>query len=114
MELSVYSVHHKPGQHLEVIADRFDVFALALPLIWAIWHGLWVTLLILAATMGLAWFYSPAAPVIIMYAVGLIFAFESGAVRRLELRLKGWKDRGTVQAATPEGAEEAFLNGHGV
>ena len=111
MEMSVYTVHHKPGRDLEVISDGFDVFALIAPLLWAIWHGLWISLLALGTAMGLAWLYSPLAPMLVMYAVGFLFAFESGAVRRLELRLKGWHERGVVQAASPEGAEEQFLNG---
>ena len=114
MELSVYTVHHKAGRELEVISDGFDIFALIAPLIWAIWHGLWVMMIALAGTMALAWLYSPLAPMLVMYAVGFLFAFESGAIRRLELRIKGWREHGVVQAASPEGAEEQFLNGHAV
>ncbi|MGD1925806.1 MAG: hypothetical protein ACFB03_16695 [Paracoccaceae bacterium] len=111
METTVYTIHHKQGRDLEAVTDRFDIFALAVPLIWAIWHGLWLTLAALAAVMGLAWLFAPAAPVLVMYAVGFVFAFEGGAVRRMELWLWGWQERGVVQAATPEGAEEQFLNG---
>ena len=111
MELVLYTVHHKPGHDLEVVSDGFDIFALIAPLIWAVWHGVWVMLAALAGTMALAWLYSPFAPMLVMYAVAFLFAFESGAVRRLELRLKGWRERGVVQAASPEGAEEQFLNG---
>ena len=112
MEVAVYTVHHKPGRELEVISDGFDVFALIAPLIWAVWHGLWIMLAALAGAMAMAWMYSPIAPMLVMYAVGFLFAFESGAVRRLELRMKGWQERGVVQASSPEGAEEQFLNGH--
>ncbi len=111
MEVAVYTVHHKQGRELEVISDGFDIFALIAPLIWAVWHGLWIMMAATAAAMALAWVYSPIAPMLVMYAVGFLFAFESGAVRRLELRIKGWQMRGVVQAASPEGAEEQYLNG---
>lgn len=114
METALYTVHHKQGRELEVISDGFDIFALIAPLIWAIWHGLWIVLALLAGTMALTWLYSPIAPMLVMYAVGFVFAFESGAVRRFELRIKGWSERGVVQAASPEGAEEQFLNGNAV
>ncbi len=111
MEQSLYTVHYRRGRHLEVIADRFDLFALILPLIWIIWHGLWVTLLLLVGAMVLSWLYSPFAPMMVMYAIGFLFAFEGGAVRRFELRMRGWQMRGIVEAASPDGAEEQFLNG---
>lgn len=114
METTLYTVHHKSGQELEVISDGFDFFALVAPLIWAVWHGLWIVMTLLTFVMALSWFYSPLAPMLVMYAIGFVFAFESGAVRRFELALKGWRVRGVVQAASPEGAEEQFLNGHAV
>ena len=114
MEQNLYTVHYRKGRHVEVIADRFDLLALIIPLIWAIWHGLWITLGLLGGVMALAWLYSPFAPMAVMYAVGFLFAFEGGAVKRFELRMRGWRVRGTVEANSADGAEEQFLNGNAV
>ncbi len=111
MEQALYTVHHKKGRYVEVISDRFDLIALIVPLVWMIWHGVWVMLGLLVFVLVLAWMYSVYAPMAVMYAVGFLLAFEGGAVRRLEFRLRGWRQRGVVEAASADAAEEQFLNG---
>ena len=60
METRLYTVHHKGSGGIRVVADRFDGFALALPPLWAVWHGLWITLagqVLLVALAALAAFF---------------------------------------------------------
>lgn len=111
MELSVYTIHSRPGRDLKAIPDRFDWFALLLPVIWALWHRLWgvfcaIILILLAVALISPLGVSPA-----MYGIALILAFEGGEIRRLEHKFFGWREVGLVQAGSEEGAEELYLNG---
>ncbi|HUF86020.1 MAG TPA: DUF2628 domain-containing protein [Thermohalobaculum sp.] len=110
MRTRPYTVHEKKGE-VRVVTDRFDIFALALPPLWAIWHGLWLTLASHAALIGLAFAWSPIGPIVVEIGVALILGFEGGAVRRAELRLRGWREAGVVEARSAAGAEELFLRG---
>lgn len=112
METDIWTVHARKDRDLEVIADRFDVFALVLPVLWMIWHGTWISLGGLAVLLVAAGLYTPIAVMPVMYAVAIALAFEGSALRRLELRLWGWKTVGLVEATTPEGAEEQFVSGN--
>ena len=111
MDLQIYTLHSRPGQDLMAIADKFDLFALILPLIWALWHRLWVVTGAMVLLLIVVAIVSPLAASPIMYGLALIFALEGGAIRRFERRLWGWQEVGVVQAASEEGAEELYLNG---
>ena len=111
MDLQIYTVHARPGQDLMAIADRFDLFALILPLIWALWHRLWLVTGGMILLLTIVALISPLAASPVLYGLALIFAFEGGAVRRFERRIWGWQEVGVVQAASAEGAEELYLNG---
>ena len=109
MKQRLYSVHAK-GERLEVVADRFSWGALLLAPLWLIWHGLWITLVLMAVLVAVAAFLlSVAAAVVVFVGLSLILAFEGGAVRRAELRLRGWREAGVVEAGSAAGAEESFL-----
>jgi hypothetical protein len=111
METLIYSIHHKGSGDIRVIADRFDGFALALPPLWAVWHGLWITLAGQVLLVALAALWSPFAAVAVFSGLAAITGFEGGAVRRAELRLRRWREAGVVEARSPEGAEELYLRG---
>jgi hypothetical protein len=111
MDMRVYTLHEKPGHDLRAVADGFSPLALVLPPVWALRHGLWLTLLGLAAALGLAAWWSLFAISPVFYGIALILAYEGGAVERTELHLRGWRECGLVEARTPEGAEELFLSG---
>lgn len=110
MRTRLYTVHGKGGE-IRVVADRFDLLALLLPPVWAIWHGAWATLVAYLALVALAFLWSPFGPAVAETALALILAFEGGAVRRAELRLRGWREAGVVEARSAAGAEELFLRG---
>lgn len=109
MEARLYTVHRKGDRGIVFVPDRFDLFALIVPPLWAIWHGQWLILLGMIALAGLAGWYSPLAISPVTYGIGLILALEGGALRRAELRVRGWREVTTVQAASEEGAEELYL-----
>ena len=107
----LYTVHEK-GRDVRVVSDGFDVFALILPPLWAIWHGAWVTLVAYVglAAAAFAW-WSPLAAPVVELGIALILAFEGGSVRRAELRLRRWRRVGLVEARSAAGAEELYLKG---
>jgi hypothetical protein len=111
METRLYTVHHKGSGEVRAVADRFDWFALALPPLWAVWHGLWITLAGQVLLVALAALWSPLAALAVFYGHAAILGFEGAAVRRAELRLRRWREAGVVEARSPEGAEELFLRG---
>ena len=106
----IYTVHEK-GRDLRVVSDGFDFFALVLPPLWAIWHGAWVTLAAYVALAAAAFAWSPLAAPVVELGIALILAFEGGAVRRAELRLRRWRRAGLVEARSAAGAEELYLKG---
>ena len=110
METRIYTIHTKAGKDLQAIPDAFSLFALVLPVIWVIWHRLWVSLFAIVAVMIVAASITPAAVSPVLYGVALILALEGGSIRRAELRLHGWTEGGAVIAATEAGAEELYLN----
>ena len=61
MATRLYTLHHKGSGEIRVIADRFDGFALALPPLRAVWHGLWITLAGQVLLVALAALRSPVA-----------------------------------------------------
>ena len=111
METRLYTVHHKGSGDIRVVADRFDGFALALAPLWAVWHGLWITLAVQVLLVALAALWAPSAALVVFYGLAVIAGFEGGAVRRAELRLRRWREAGVVEARSPEGAEELYLRG---
>ena len=102
--------HEGPGG-TRASAARRRGFALVLPPLWAVWHGLWITLAGQAALAALAALWSPLALAPVVSGIAAILGFEGGAVRRAELGPRRWREAGVVEARSPEGAEELFLRG---
>ncbi len=75
------------------------------------WHGLWITAAAVAMLLGAAAAVSPFAVLAVLCGVGLILALEGASVIRAELRLRGWREAGCVEARSEAGAEELFLTG---
>lgn len=111
MEIGLFTVHHKNGEDLRAITDRRDIFALLFPPIWMLWHRLWFSLLAMITGFVLIGLLYPPAAAPVMYGLAVILAFEGASFKRLELKLRGWREVATVQAATEEGAEELYLSG---
>ncbi|GAA4124661.1 DUF2628 domain-containing protein [Aminobacter aganoensis] len=96
------------------IRDGFHFFGFIAPLLWLLWHRLWLeAAMTLAATLALAaaseWagltFAAPLLPLLISLYVGL----EGGALRIAALRRAGWHQWGVVEADSVEDAEMRYL-----
>lgn len=96
------------------IRDGFYILGFVVPLLWLLWHRLWLEAAVtLAATMALAvaseaaglTFAAPLLPLLISLYVGL----EGGALRIAALRRAGWHQWGVIEADSIEDAETRYL-----
>jgi hypothetical protein len=111
MEANLYTVHRKGVRGMRVVGDGFSTLALLLWPAWLLWHGLWITGLALIALMAAAAAVSPFAVLVVSSGASLVFALEGASVIRAELRLRGWREAGCVEARSEAGAEELYLTG---
>ena len=111
METHLYTVHRKGDHGMRLVGDRFSLLALVFLPIWLIWEGLWIAALGIIALLIAAAMVSPLAISPVLYGLAAICAFEGASVIRAELRLRGWREVGIVEARTVEGAEELYLTG---
>lgn len=96
------------------VRDGFHFFGFIAPLLWLLWHRLWLeAAMTFAATLALAaaseWagltFAAPLLPLLISLYVGL----EGGALRIATLRRAGWRQWGVIEADSIEDAEMRYL-----
>ena len=111
MEANLYTIHRKGVQGVRVVGDGFSVLALLLWPAWVLWNGLWITAGAVVVLLMTAAMVMPFAVLAVSSAVGLIFALEGASVIRAELRLRGWREAGCVEARSEAGAEELYLTG---
>tara|TARA_Y100000588_G_scaffold221599_1_gene235515 strand:- start:961 stop:1362 length:402 start_codon:yes stop_codon:yes gene_type:complete len=119
--MRVYTVHERPywliseadmADHpVTLVREGFSWFALGLPLIWALWHRLW--LVALALVIGAVAFNMVVAllelggPYVLIVGGGLLLwiGFEANDFRRWLLRRNGWFDAGVVSGRDRDEAE---------
>lgn len=97
-----------------LIADRWRWAAFAAPLLWALWNGHFV--LAAALFLGLAGLadlamVQPGAALAFGLGARLIMGWEAGALARLDRRLRGWRERGAVEARRLDEAELLWFGG---
>jgi len=81
------------------------------PPFWAIWRGLWMTFAVMAGLIVAAAFLHPLILGTLWFGIAVIVMLDGATLERIELRLRGWREVGVVEAATEEGAEELYLTG---
>ena len=123
--MRIYTVHEPPfwtvddealpGANAVFIREGFNWFALLLPLVWALWHRLWLVALgLLAAGAALSvigelaglgvWFEG-----LLGLAVALIIGFEANDLRRWTLARRSWSPRGVVAGRGLGEAERRYF-----
>ncbi len=108
METQLFTVHrHRTSGEIEVVGEP-GALAVVPPL-WALYEGLWLALTAQILAIGAAAVFVPAAGGLVYLALILLTVLDGNSLHRLELRLRGWEMVDTVEAGTPEGAEEIFL-----
>lgn len=118
--MTVYSIFEKPQAKAAkdrapiAVADRFSWFAMLLPPLHALVHGLWLVLIFwIALVMGLAYaarLIGPEAAVWLYVVVAVFLGFEAPALRRDWLLFRGFQWRGDVIASAPDLAERDYLS----
>ena len=96
------------------IRDGFALTAFFLPVLWLLWHRLWIeAALALAATVGLAALgnvtgfaaTAPALSLLVSFYAGL----EGAALRIAALRRRGWREMGIIEAERGFDAETRYF-----
>src|SRR5688572_2930614 len=104
--IRAYTVHAPPGsddgardaERIAFVKDGISWPALFLPVLWILWHRLWLTLVWYVVFMlAVAWIGrlandDVAAIVAVLGAV--LFAIEANNIRRLSLISRGWRETG--------------------
>ncbi|MEM1161971.1 MAG: DUF2628 domain-containing protein [Pseudomonadota bacterium] len=110
--MALYTIHERPGRDLEAVRDGKDLLAFFAPPVWAVWNGLWLTLLGMTVLTIIVAAISPFGLIPFFYGLSFVVGLEGAEILRLERRAFGWREVGAVDAETPEGAEELYLAGH--
>tara|TARA_B100000686_G_scaffold348765_1_gene440607 strand:+ start:850 stop:1251 length:402 start_codon:yes stop_codon:yes gene_type:complete len=119
--MRIYTVHERPywliseadtvDHPVTLVREGFSWFALGLPLIWALWHRLWLVALAMAIVVvafnAVVVLFELGAPCVSIVGGGLLLwiGFEANDLRRWLLRRNGWYDSGVVSGRDRDEAE---------
>ncbi len=113
METQIFTLHRNPRTgEIEAVGEP-GALAVVPPL-WAMYEGLWLTLLAQILLLAAAALYVPLGVGTVYLGLVLLTVFDGNSIHRLELMIAGWQSLGIVEARTAEGAEELFLRGEAV
>lgn len=117
-----FTIHERPapgGSDVIAVASGFSWFAAALPLVWFLWHRLWLGLIVyfvfgslLGLALELAGIAEPAGMVIAV-AVSFLIGAMAADYRRWTLARHGWVMRGVVLADNAWDAEQRYIRSRG-
>ncbi|MEM6973899.1 MAG: DUF2628 domain-containing protein [Pseudomonadota bacterium] len=114
METTLFTIHQRRGgDRLRIVGDGRHVLAV-IPPIWALWRGLYLTLITMIGGLVAIAMVAPAAIGTLYLGYVLLAYLEGASLERAELKLRGWGEVGLAEARTEEGAEEAWVTGHAV
>ncbi len=120
--MRAFTVHAPPGDGAERPADPEKLAfvkdgicwpALLVPVVWIIWHRLWLTLVwyivfaLVVAWIGRLWNEDFATIVAVLGAI--LFALEANNIRRLSLNGRGWREAGGSFGKNLEEAEARYF-----
>ena len=78
------------GDGVAFVRDGFHTFAFFVPLIWLLWHRLWLQAALVFAVMGLAaWGVSVLMPEALAVVTGLVFGMATAAETSADVLLAG-------------------------
>lgn len=120
--MATYTVHAPPGTEptpegaarVCFVKEGFSFWALVLPVVWLLWHRLWLALLgyllVVAALVYADRFIDDTAVTIVAVLFAFWFALEARQIRRWTYDLHGWRMIGLVEADGQEAAEFRFFS----
>lgn len=122
--MKIFSVHEPAGggrspaqaQDIVFIKEGMSWPALFFPLLWQIWHGMWLVLVAYLAVGAaiefvLRTFAGDALAGIGALGFALLFALEANQIRRWHLARRGFELAGVVAGRDLEEAEFRFFSG---
>jgi hypothetical protein len=113
-----YSVHAPLGEPISperfvFIKDGFSWPALFLPVLWIIWHRLWLTMVwYVVFVLAVAWIgrlMSQDAATIMALLGAVLLALEANNIRRIALEKRGWEEIGASFGRNILEAEARFF-----
>ena len=116
--MRAFTVHAPPNDPLAAerfafIKDGFSWPALLLPILWILWHRLWLTFVwYFVYVLVLAWIgrlFGDDLATIVGILGAILFALEANNLRRLSLEGRGWRDLGSTFGANLDEAEIRFF-----
>ncbi|MGF1501455.1 MAG: hypothetical protein ACFBSD_06535 [Paracoccaceae bacterium] len=110
METQIYTLHSR-GDPNDIEAVGEASWLAGVPPLWALANGLWVSLVVMTAVLVFVAANKPFGFGLTYLGLAAICLMEGGALTRAEMRLRGWRQVGVVEARTPEGAIELYLKG---
>ena len=114
--MRTYTVHAPPGEpapeDYAFVKDGFSWPALFVPVLWILWHRLWLTLVwYVVYVLVLAWIgrlFGDTNAVLVALVGGILLALEANNIRRLSLARRGWSEIGGSFGANLDEAEIRF------
>jgi hypothetical protein len=116
-----YTIHERPAQtaggdaEVLAIASGFRWWAAIAPLLWLLWHRLWLGFalyLLFSVALGIAFalgdIAEPAATAIGL-AVSLLIGFGAADYRRWTLERRGWRLVAVLRAEASVDAEDLYI-----
>ncbi|MEO1066758.1 MAG: DUF2628 domain-containing protein, partial [Pseudomonadota bacterium] len=101
------------GDNIRIVRDGFSVLALVFPLLWLLWHRLWIGVLaylvIAAAFIAVSELVNPLIGFALNSLFGLYLGFEATNWQTMTLTRNGWKEVDVVLASDGEEAEMRAL-----
>lgn len=97
-----------------LVRDGFHFFGFLVPVLWLLYHRLWIeALFVLAAMIALSGLGSlaglGAAAPILSLLVSLYVGLEGSTLKLAALRRRGWRDAGVVEAENASDAETRYF-----
>jgi hypothetical protein len=117
--MRAYTVHAPADapaapEEFAFVKDGFSWPALFAPILWILWHRLWLTLVAYVIfVLVVAWtgrLVSDAAAVVVALLGSLLFALEANNIRRQSLANRGWSDLGASSGQNIDEAELRFFD----
>ncbi|MBO6717126.1 MAG: DUF2628 domain-containing protein [Rhizobiaceae bacterium] len=117
--MASYVVMEPPGRSpgdVRFVRDGFSVLALIFPVIWLLWHRLWIEALVIFAAalcIGAAGELSgwSGTAMAISFLLALYVALEGPELRIRALGRRGWQDAGVIDAADEDEAMTRYVAG---
>ncbi|MBZ0161712.1 MAG: DUF2628 domain-containing protein [Notoacmeibacter sp.] len=100
----------RAGDGTLLVRDGFSFVAFIVPLLWLLWHRLWIeALVLLAVAAGIAAASTfgglAGAEPFVSVLVSLFIGLEGPNLRLRALARRGWREAGVVEAASRDEAE---------